>query len=104
MDDGPRRHGGVVAGDLGERPLVGDLAGRHLALQRPHGVGDHVVMAVRGLDQFERRAVEGAGDAELVGIRRRGLGRRGGGEMQARADPAVEREGQRLAARSAFSR
>ena len=96
MDDRPRRDGGVIAGDLGERPFVGHLAGHDFAFQRPHGVGDHIVMAVRRLDQFERRAVKRTGNAEFVDIRRRGFGRRGRGEVQAGPDAAVEREGQGL--------
>ena len=49
------------------------------------------------LDELQPRLVEDARDAELVGVGGSGLGRRGGREVQARADTAVERERERLA-------
>ena len=49
------------------------------------------------LDELQPRLVEDARNAELVGVRGSGLGRRGGREVQARADAAVDRERERLA-------
>ena len=93
-----RRDRRIVAGHLGERAFLVELARRHLALEREHGVGHHLHRRDGARHQLERPAVELAGDAQLVGVDGGRLGGRGCGEVQARADAHVERERQRLAA------
>jgi len=92
MHDRPRRHRRVVPGHLGERAFGRQLARDHLAFERPHRVGGHLDVGFRAGHELERRPVELARDAELVAVDRRGFGRRCRGEMQARADAAIERD------------
>ena len=97
VDDGAGRAARVVAGDLREGTLLCELSRHDLALERVHRVRDHVYRQLLALDELQPRLVEDARNAELVGVRGSGLGRRGGREVQARADAAVDRERERLA-------
>ena len=97
VDHGARLAARVVAGHFRERTLLAELSRHDLALERVHRVRDYVHTQLLALDELQRRVVEDARDAELVGVGGSGLGRRGGREVQARPDAAVERERERLA-------
>ena len=100
VDDRARRPARVVAGDLRERSFLAELAGDDLAFERVHRVGHHVHRQLLALDELQGGFVEDAGDAELVGVGRGGLGRGGGREVQSGTDAAVERERERFSPRA----
>ena len=91
------RQGGVAAGDLGKRAFHMVFVMQQLAFEGVHRMGDHFTIRQIGGDQLNRFAVEFAGDAKLVLFQRRGFGRRGGSEVEARPDAHIERKRQVLA-------
>ena len=93
---------GVIARHLGERAFLVQFARTHFALEGNHRVGHHFHRGERPRHEFERPPVKLAGNAQFVGIDRRRLSRRGGGEMQSGSDADVERERQGLAAGMRF--